>query len=235
MHEQLRDRLAGIRQILIAHHAAGSLLPNASKGAEREALIREFLEKVFPFPYRFGSGAVIDSAGLVSGQLDVVVEWPFCASLPTLGGSERLYLAESVAFVVEVKSDLMAQWPQVEASVAKLRPVMRRWRSHLTVDPELGISTNPASQSRIPCAVVGFSGYETSGALAQRLKNTPEDKRPDVALVLKSGAYVGWGNLEAIGDEGLFAFMCDGAYFVRNVITVEPDLKKYLKNQAEAG
>jgi hypothetical protein len=46
--EQLVQRLEGIRQILMAHHSAGTLLPNASKGTERETLLREFLVKVFP-------------------------------------------------------------------------------------------------------------------------------------------------------------------------------------------
>lgn len=58
--EQLVQRLEGIRQILMAHHSAGALLPNASKGNERETLLREFLIKVFPPPFRFGSGAIVD-------------------------------------------------------------------------------------------------------------------------------------------------------------------------------
>jgi hypothetical protein len=46
--KQLVQRLEGIRQILMAHHSAGTLLPNASKGTEREALLREFLVRYFP-------------------------------------------------------------------------------------------------------------------------------------------------------------------------------------------
>jgi hypothetical protein len=231
MNHQLKARLAGIRSILLAHHKAGSLLPSASKGSERETLVREFLEKVFPLPFRFGSGAISDAAGLASGQLDIVVEWPFCASFPTPGGSERLYLAESVAFVIGVKSDLAGQWSQVEESVAKVWPLRRRWRGHFTVDSEVGISTVPASESRIPYAVVGFSGYKTSDVLAHRLSETPQERRPDVALVIESGAYVGWNGINVADDEGLFAFCSDGAYFVRNVITADPDLAMYLGNQ----
>ena len=43
--EQLVQRIEGIRQILMAHHNAGALLPNAAKGNERETLLREFLTK----------------------------------------------------------------------------------------------------------------------------------------------------------------------------------------------
>jgi hypothetical protein len=182
MNKQLVARLKGIREILMAHHRAGMLLPDASKGVEREALVREFLERVFPMPYRFGSGAITDAAGRVSGQLDIVVEWPFCASFPAPGGVERLYLAESVAFVIEVKSDLSAQWDQVEKSVPGVRCLRRRWHGHLTVSSDIGISTAPASESRVPYAVVGFCGHKTIDGLHERLMSTPENNRPDVAL-----------------------------------------------------
>jgi hypothetical protein len=61
VNEQVKVRLKGIQDILMAHHRATQLLPNAAKGDEREVLVREFLEKVFPAPYRFGSGAITDA------------------------------------------------------------------------------------------------------------------------------------------------------------------------------
>src|SRR5262249_51057451 len=114
MHQPLATRLEGIGKILMAHHAAGLLLPDAAKGTEREALFRDFFGNVFPPPFRFGSGAVIDNSGRMSGQLDIVAEFPFFPSFPTPGASERLYLAESVAFVIDVKSDLSKDWNDVE-------------------------------------------------------------------------------------------------------------------------
>jgi len=45
----------------------------------------------------------------LSGQLDIIVEWPFFASFPAPLGTQRLYLAEAIAFVIEVKSDLRSQ------------------------------------------------------------------------------------------------------------------------------
>ena len=69
----------------------------ASKGAERQAFIESFLTNVLPPTFRFGSGDATDAAGHRSGQLDVVVEYPFSPSLPSFGGPgvTRLYLAES--------------------------------------------------------------------------------------------------------------------------------------------
>ena len=49
-------------------------MPNASKGSERERFVSDYLQTLFPLPYRFGSGAITDATGALSGQLDVVVE-----------------------------------------------------------------------------------------------------------------------------------------------------------------
>ena len=47
----------------------------------------------------FGSGDATDVAGNRSGQLDVVLEYPFAPSIPA-GGKTKLFLAEGVASVV---------------------------------------------------------------------------------------------------------------------------------------
>ncbi len=212
----------------MGHHAAGAMLPNAAKGSERETLVREFLEKVFPFPYRFGSGAIVDSTNQSSGQLDIVVEFPFWPSFPNPGGSERLYLADSVAFVAESKSDLAAQWAQVEESVAAVRPLRRFWSGHIEVGGErLGI--RGPTESRVPIVAVGFRGHASVDALAERMNATAEDRRPDAALVVESGAYVcGLTGRRAEAAEGLFAFCLDLTYFARNVLTADVAVDRYL-------
>jgi hypothetical protein len=227
MNEALTARMAGIRKILMAHHEAGQLMPSASKGTEREALVREFLAKVFPAPYRFGSGGVTDAAGAVSGQLDIVVEFPFFASFPTPSGAQRLYFAESVAFVIEVKSDVAAQWSQVEKTAAAVRPLRRQWLGHIDIDASGKQTTYGPSLSRIPFVAVGYRGYSSVETLRSKMLGTPEDRRPDGVLVIESGAYVGW-QLQALGEEGLFAFAADGSYFARNVIMASPHFKAYL-------
>lgn len=232
--EQLVQRLEGIRQILLAHHSAGAMLPNASKGNERETLVREFLTKVFPPPFRFGTGAVIDQSGKTSGQLDVVAEFPFFPSFPTPGAAERLYLAESISFVIEVKSDLAAQWSQVEQSAEALLPLRRAWRAHLSFH-DGALEITDASVSRIPFVAVGFRGYKSINTLEQKLKETPESKRPDAALVIESGAYVGlMTDVRGIGAAGLFQFCVEAAYFATNVLTAHPDFTGYFKADANA-
>jgi hypothetical protein len=49
------------------------------------------------------------------------VEYPFLPSFPMPGSHDRLVLAESVLAVIEVKSDLVAQWDQATATIRAVR------------------------------------------------------------------------------------------------------------------
>jgi hypothetical protein len=226
---ELDQRLEGIRQILMAHHAAGKRLPNAAKGSERETLVREFLGRVFPSPFRFGTGAIIDSDHRTSGQIDVVAEFPFFPSFPTPGAVERLYLAESVSFSLEVKSDVMDQCSQVENTAEAVLPLRRRWLGHLRFERgELQLVD--ASTSRIPFVAIGFTGTKNVETLERRLRETPESRRPDGALVVESGAYVCLlTDTRATGTAGLLAFCVDAVRFATNVLTAHPDFSNYFR------
>jgi hypothetical protein len=101
-HSALLSRLAGYRNHLTAVHQSGAGMSSASKGNERRAFVHDFLEATFPPPNRFGTGDCIDRAGNKSGELDVVLEYPFLPSL-TLQGHSRLYLAKGIAAAIEVK------------------------------------------------------------------------------------------------------------------------------------
>jgi hypothetical protein len=121
------QRLAGIQSQLMAVHQTSTPMSSATKGTEREAFINQFLSKVLPPIYRFGTGDATDPAGHRSGQLDVVVEYPFGPTLPSVAGETRLYLAESVAAVVEVKSSLPAQWSEAQRTLSQLLPLRRSY------------------------------------------------------------------------------------------------------------
>jgi hypothetical protein len=73
-------------------------------GGERETLLDKYLQEVLPPLYRFGRGAITDREGRLSGALDLVMELPFAPNFPIPAADQRLYLAESVAAVIEVKS-----------------------------------------------------------------------------------------------------------------------------------
>ena len=104
MNQIVAERLNGIRRSLIAQAAAGRPMPSASKGQERETFLHGFLSQVFPAHFRFGTGSITDAAGVISGQVDLVVELPFFPSIPVPPADVRLYFAEGVGAAIEVKS-----------------------------------------------------------------------------------------------------------------------------------
>jgi hypothetical protein len=173
-------RLAGIQQMLVGAHKAGGPLSSASKGAEREHFVDAFLSQVFPPPFRFGHGDVTDSAGRGSGQLDVVVEFPFLPSLPIVGcDSSRLYLAEGVGAVIEVKSDVAGQWGDVISTANQLSPLRRNFGA-------TSFMGQPPS-ARIPLYAVGYTGWKETDTLQKHLP----DAEVDGVLVIDSGLYYG--------------------------------------------
>ena len=162
VNSRLVGRLAGIHEILMGVHRAGGEMSSSSKGAEREAFIRQFLSEVLTPQFRFGSGDATDQEGRHSGQLDVVVEYPFVPSLPVVGALKpRLYLAEGIAAVIEVKSDLSRQWEEVEGTVSRLSPLRRRYGS--------GIQYGPKATPHIPLFVAGYTGWKTIDPIVNRL------------------------------------------------------------------
>jgi hypothetical protein len=144
-HPALLQRLAGYRAHLIAVYKSGAGMSSAAKGNERRAFVHDFLEATFPPPNRFGTGDCIDKAGNQSGESDVVVEYPFLPSL-TLQGHGRLYLAEGIAAVIEVKSNISGQWKEACDTGTKLKALQRNF--------VIGMSMGPVPLD-IPYFVVG--------------------------------------------------------------------------------
>jgi hypothetical protein len=172
------ERLAGIQEMFIGAHKAGGPLSSASKGSEREYFIDSFLRRVFPPLYRFGHGDATDSNDQRSGQLDVVVEYPFLPSLPIVGSeSSRLYLAEGVGAVIEVKSNVAGQWEEVLSTANRLAPLRRNFGHTMTM------GSKPSE--RIPLYAVGYTGWKQMDTLRQRLEDGPIDG----ILVIDSGLF----------------------------------------------
>ena len=191
------QRLAGIQQMLGGVCAAGGSLSAATKGGERAAFIDNFLREVLPTPFRFGSGDATDHVGARSGQLDVVVEYPFTPSLPIVGAdSSRLYLAESVAAVVEIKSDVSAQWKEVLRTAEQLAPLSRSFGAQMIM--------GPAPAERIPLFAIGYRGWAKMETLVERLDDGPVDgilvidrglfaSTPDFRGIRATNAWSLWG------------------------------------------
>jgi hypothetical protein len=127
----IESRLAGMRKMVLAGYESGEALSSATKGHEREAFVNGFLSQVFSTSYRFGTGDITSTDNIRSGQVDIVVESPFWYSLPAFPEGPRLYMAEGVAAVIEVKSDLTKQWDEAVATADKVKQVKRRYDHHI--------------------------------------------------------------------------------------------------------
>jgi hypothetical protein len=178
----LLERLAAVQETLLALYRGGRPMSSSTKGREREHFVHEFLEQVLPPVHRFGSGDIIDSLGQKSGQADIVIEHPLLPSLPQPGGKERLYLAESVAAVVEVKSDLSTQWDEVEATAREIKKLRRPPRRDINPSLPPGIGY----PDPIPVFAVGYKGWSRLETLKERLRN---ENLVNGILVIEGGLF----------------------------------------------
>jgi hypothetical protein len=179
--------------MLVGAHQAGKPMSSSSKGSEREHFIGSFLSEVFPPPFRFGQGDATDAKGRKSGQLDVVVELPFLPSVPIPGGASRLYLAEGVGAVIEVKSDLAGQWSEVQNTAAQLAPLRREFGTTMSMGA-------PPSE-RIPLYAVGYTGWKTLNTVQSHLSQDL-----DGILVIDAALFAS-SICSATGDLALWALV----------------------------
>jgi hypothetical protein len=200
-HSALLSRLAGYRNHLTAVHQSGAGMSSASKGNERRAFVHDFLEATFLPPNRFGTGDCIDRAGNKSGELDVVLEYPFLPSL-TLQGHSRLYLAEGIAVAIEVKSNISSQWNEAVDTGKRLKVLRREFGSVMSMGPV------PLD---VPFFVVRFTGWKSVETIISHCSNSPIDG----ALIVDAGlCYIKMDTLEArsSGDLALWTFISTLAY-----------------------
>jgi hypothetical protein len=190
------QRLAGIQGILVGVQQASASLTAASRGQERAAFIDSFLAQVLPPIYRFGNGDCTDVTGNRSGQLDVVVEYPFSPSLPSVASASptRLYLAEAVAAVIEVKSNIAAQWNEAKRTAEQLAPLRRHFGAAMIM------GRGPTDE--IPLFVAGYTGWKSIDTVQQNLAASPAISG---ALVIDNGLFVSSENFGGIVATGPWA------------------------------
>jgi hypothetical protein len=153
-------------------------MSSSSRGREREQFVDEFLHKVLPPAYRIGSGDVIDSLGRKTGQQDVVVEFSFLPTLPAIAGKERLYLAEGVAALVEVKSNLANEWEDVRGKASAIKKLRRVFRVP-------GFTPYGPPPEQIPYFAVGYSGWKNIDTVQKKC----EAGGVDAILIIDQGLF----------------------------------------------
>lgn len=169
-------------------------MSSATVGREREHFVSTFLGAALPQPFRIGTGDIIDSDDRHTGQLDGVIEYPFMPSLPLSVGGPRLYLAEGVGAVLEVKSSLDTQWKEVQETGAKLKPLRRKFGA--------GLIMGPGPLEDIPLIAVGYGGWRTIETIEQKVSEGPAD----AILVIEHGLCATRG-AKAGGDASMLLFL----------------------------
>jgi hypothetical protein len=126
------------------------------------------------------------------------MEYPFFPSVPVHRNSPRLYLAEGVAAVIEVKSNIADEWSAVLDTRDKLKPIARTahlWQTH-------GFVPN-----YIPCFAVGYEGWKQLDTVKRHLIEASLDG----ILVIESQLCVltqRIGGLWATEADALWALIC---------------------------
>jgi hypothetical protein len=176
--EEFSTRLAGVWGSLVALYPRGAAMSSSSSGREREQFVAEFLYKVLPPAYRIGSGDVIDSFGRKTGQQAVVVEFSFLPTLPAIAGKERLYLAEGVAALVEVKSNLAKEWEDVKRKASVIKSLRRHFRVP-------GFTPYGPPPEQIPYFAVGYTGWKTIESVQEKC----HEAAIDAILIIDQGLF----------------------------------------------
>jgi len=179
------DRLESIQQTLFtAYNASRDLSRENSsiKGTEREIFVASFLRDMFPPHFRFGSGVITDADGNTTGQLDIVIELPFAPSFTLGNGAPRVYLADTVGAVIEVKSDSIKQWSEIEEQLGARNDTesffkaLRQIKRRVIVPKESG---ELIQSETIPAYAVAYKGHKTLDGLEGRMKT-------------ENGEYISW-------------------------------------------
>ena len=245
-HPYLHPRLYHLQKILMESFNSSKLLSSNSKGSQRELFVNTFLKEIFPPAYRFGTGDITDCYKNKSGQVDIVIETPHYYSFPAFIDGPRLYLAEGVSVVIEVKSNAEQQWVQVGKTAKKLKELKRRFRNQFLDqmgDKLAEVSRNlnnpklkndsrelkllaesmiDDAPERIPFYVVSYEGFEKRGEMTAKLKKS----KVDGLFVISDSCFrdqKGFGR----GIDGMLTFIDELFVHMKRPVVVEQTFQNY--------
>ncbi len=211
----LLARLEAIRLSMMAKYHGGQGMSSVTTGAEREAFNQGLLEMVVAPPFRVGAGEVTDAYSRQSGPLDLVIEHSGSLSFPMEAGGRRLYMAEGVAAVIEVKSTLPSQWAK---AVEEARKVAALRKSMLG-----SISFGPSSSEAIPVIVAGFIGWEQVQTYDEKIR----EPSIDGILSLEPPVFRSKSGFGGTGTPTLLAFFAHLQSHMKATMAVIPNYTPY--------
>jgi len=212
------DRLLAVQDQVLTAYAQLDLKAPEHATDLRQVLMAHFLRPLFSAHRRFTAGRITDATGVLTEQLDLIIEHGFMPSVPLHDGSSRLVLAEAVALVIEVAD----QPGEGDASLRELCSHIKQ----LSRDINLTIKSQGAPSDRVPVMVVFFQGPEELEDLQRWWMAIPEAQRPDAVCVLSSGCFLGFG-IEADGALGLYSMCLTINHMLTLLNFVAPDLAVY--------
>ena len=214
----LIDRLLAVQdQVLNAYAQLDPKAPGHVADMRR-VLIEQFLRPLFSAHRRFTSGRITDATGVLTEQLNLIIEHGFMPSFPLDDGTSRLVLAEAVALVMEVAD----QPGDDDAGLRELCSHIKQLRR----DIKPTIKYQGAPSDRVPVMVVFFQGPDELEDLQRWWMAIPESERPDAVCVLSSGCFLGFG-LEADGALGLYSVCLTINHMLTLLNFAAPDLAVY--------
>lgn len=220
----LLKRLQSIQETLESQHANVESLPDARQGWQSKLFLAEFLNKVFPGPDRFSTGSVMDSDGNLATEVDIAVVHPNAPSFPMSGPSQdRLLMAEGVAMIIEVCSDLSTHLAAIGSTVRRIRRLRRRTDQLITPGRRF--------PEQVPVVAVGYGGFQDFDRLRRRMGAISGDYRPNGALIIEPGLFEGFG-IRAKGAVALYALCMVINRSLHQMNNVAPDLGNYVHSES---
>ena len=214
----LIDRLLAVQDQVLAAYAKLDPKAPGHLTALRKVLIEQFLRPLFSAHRRFTTGRITDATGVLTEQLNLIMEHGFMPSFPLHDSTSRLVLAEAVALVMEVAD-------QPGEDDVSLREVCSHIKQ-LRRDIKPTIKYQGAPSDRVPVMVVFFQGPDELEDLQRWWMAIPEAERPDAVCVLSSGCFLGFG-LEADGALGLYSVCLTINHMLTLLNFAAPDLAVY--------
>lgn len=137
----------------------------------REVVVKELLQKYFPFPFRLAKGNVIDSYGGRSASIDCLVLNPDHPYTVSNDGLFSILLADGVDYAVEVKPALNSK-SEIERALHQIVTV-----KDLTRVRHGKLGGGSANDKKIPCAIFSDESYEDMELLVRYVVEYYEQHR----------------------------------------------------------